>query len=99
MILILLRYHSRYSDFIRASLKDCNVDDYVFSSDVSFLASDDKEQNILKRKVWPESHEIIIKAVEDATAEKLFDIIVEFKKNNSITNKIKIILVPLIKNG
>lgn len=96
---MLLRYHSRYAEFIRSSLKECDVDDYVFSSDVSFLASDDKEQNILKRKVWPESHEIIIKAVDDAVAEKLFDMIVDFKNKNGVSNKIKIILVPLIKNG
>ncbi len=99
MILMLIRYHSRYSEFIRSCFKDHSIDDYVLSSDVTFLVSEEKEPNILKSKVWPESHEIIIKAVDDDVADQIFDIIVDYKQKNSITNKLKILLVPLLKNG
>jgi len=98
---MLLRYHSRYSSFVRDLLQIHNIDDYVFSSDVSFFEPGDngKGHKIIKNKAWPEAHEIIIKAVNDETSDKIYDAIVEYKEKNNIGNKIKILLVPLVKNG
>ncbi len=103
MRLMLLRYHSRYSKFVKQLLDEYQIDDYVFTSDVIFLNSHHSapgaSQSVLKSKAWPESNEIIIKAVEDDISDIIFDKIVNFKKDNNITNKLKVLLVPLIKNG
>lgn len=96
---MLLRYHSRFASLLREILNNFNITDYVFSSDVSFFEPEEKEHNVFKNKAWPESHEIIIKAVDDETSDAVFDRIVDFKHQNNIGNKIKILLVPLVKNG
>ncbi|HPP87167.1 MAG TPA: hypothetical protein PLM75_04830 [bacterium] len=102
MRLMLIRYHSRYSKFIKHLLEEYNIDDYVFTSDVSFLEQHFKAtsgHNLLKSQAWPEGNEIIIKAVEDTVSDEIFDKIVKYKAENNITNKLKILLVPLAKNG
>ncbi|MBP7654282.1 hypothetical protein KA977_12725 [Candidatus Dependentiae bacterium] len=96
---MLLRYHSRFSNYIKEILENYNITDYVFSSDVSFFDPQEKEHNLFKNKAWPESHEIIVKAISDEVSDAIFDKITQHKEQNNIGNKIKIILVPIIKNG
>jgi len=82
---------------MKTLLEKFEVDDYVFSSDVSFMSKNNISD--FNNKVWPESHEIIIKAVSTEICDSVFNAIVEYKKENKIKNKIKIVVVPLIKYG
>jgi len=101
MQLMLLRYHSRYAEFINQIIKQENINDFVFSSDVIFLetAEVSQKKRTIKENVWPESHEIIIKAVEDDVADKIYHIILNYKKEHKITTKLKVLFVPLSRYG
>jgi hypothetical protein len=92
---MLIRYFSAYSEIITSVLKNSDINDYIFTSHVSFIKKKSDNKN-----TWPQ---ICIALIVTAPENNFFDFIKQMKKhyskNPDLKKNIKFFVLPVYKEG